>query len=76
MQILKDNGLIPGVDVKLTHTSIEIGWEALKRGDVAAFGTNHALAYSDRILGLTQGRIELDDLSQSLNKRTIQRIYG
>lgn len=41
MQILKDNGLIPGVDVKLTHTSIEIGWEALKRGDVAAFGTTN-----------------------------------
>lgn len=37
---------------------------------------DHALAYSDRIIGLTQGRIELDDLSQSLNKRTIQRIYG
>lgn len=41
VQILKDNGLTPGADVEIVHTSIELGWEALKRGDVAAFGTTN-----------------------------------
>lgn len=39
MQILKDNGLNPLKDVKVIHTSVKLGWEALKRKDVAAFAT-------------------------------------
>lgn len=38
IQIIKDNGLTPGVDVKILHTAIKLGWEGLKRGDVAAWG--------------------------------------
>lgn len=37
-QILADGGLDPLKDVKIVHTSIDLGWEALKRGDVAAWG--------------------------------------
>lgn len=37
-QILADAGLDPLRDVTLVHTSINLGWEALKRGDVAAWG--------------------------------------
>ena len=38
MQILADNGLNPRNDVKVLHTSVDLGWQALKRGDVAAWG--------------------------------------
>jgi phosphonate transport system substrate-binding protein len=38
LQILSDNGLDPLKDVKVIHTSVDLGWEALKRGDVAAWG--------------------------------------
>ncbi|MGD9214972.1 MAG: PhnD/SsuA/transferrin family substrate-binding protein [Desulfobacteraceae bacterium] len=38
MQILADNGLDPLKDVKIIHTSVDLGWQALKRGDVAAWG--------------------------------------
>jgi phosphonate transport system substrate-binding protein len=37
-QIIADNGLDPLKDVQLIHTSVDLGWEALKRGDVAAWG--------------------------------------
>jgi phosphonate transport system substrate-binding protein len=39
LQILKDNGIDPQKDVERVHTSVKLGWEALKRGDVAAFAT-------------------------------------
>lgn len=39
MQIIADNGLDPRRDVEAIHTSVKLGWEALKRGDVAAFAT-------------------------------------
>lgn len=38
MQILSDNGLDPLKDVKAIHTSVKLGWEALKKGDVQAWG--------------------------------------
>lgn len=38
MQIMADNGLDPLKDVKVLHTSVDLGWQALKRGDVAAWG--------------------------------------
>jgi phosphonate transport system substrate-binding protein len=38
MQILADNGLDPLNDVKIIHTSVDLGWQALKRGDVSAWG--------------------------------------
>lgn len=38
MQILADNGLDPRNDVKVLHTSVDLGWQALKRGDVDAWG--------------------------------------
>ncbi len=41
VQILKDGGLTPGIDVHILHTSVELGWEALKRADVAAFGVTN-----------------------------------
>lgn len=37
-QIIADGGLDPLKDVTLVHTSVDLGWEALKRGDVAAWG--------------------------------------
>jgi phosphonate transport system substrate-binding protein len=38
MQIFADNGLDPLNDVKTLHTSVDLGWQGLKRGDVAAWG--------------------------------------
>lgn len=38
LQIMTDNGLDPLKDVKIIHTSVDLGWQALKRGDVAAWG--------------------------------------
>lgn len=50
MQILKDNGLVPGHDVQVVHiSSVKTGWEALKRGDIKAFGTT-----DDKFLRLRQ----------------------
>ncbi|XXJ19295.1 PhnD/SsuA/transferrin family substrate-binding protein [Desulfovibrio caledoniensis] len=41
MQILKDNGLDPLKDVKTLHVDYKVGFESLKRGDVAAFATTN-----------------------------------
>jgi phosphonate transport system substrate-binding protein len=38
LQILADNGLDPLKDVEVLHTSVDLGWQSLKRGDVAAWG--------------------------------------
>ena len=38
LQILADNGLTPLKDVEIVHTRVDLGWLALKRGDVAAWG--------------------------------------
>lgn len=38
IQILADNGLAPLKDVEVLHTSVDLGWQSLKRGDVAAWG--------------------------------------
>jgi phosphonate transport system substrate-binding protein len=54
MQLLKDAGLDPVKDVERVHTSIKLGWEALKRGDVAAFATTN-----DKYLSLREKEKEL-----------------
>lgn len=38
-QVIKDEGIDPLKDIEVVHTSIDIGWESLKKGDVAAFAT-------------------------------------
>jgi phosphonate transport system substrate-binding protein len=47
LQLLKEAGLDPLKDVERIHTSVKLGWEALKRGDVAAFATT-----SDKFISL------------------------
>jgi len=54
LQILKDNGLDPQKEVERVHTSVKLGWEALKRGDVAAFATTN-----DKYLSLREKEKEL-----------------
>jgi phosphonate transport system substrate-binding protein len=41
MQLLADLGLDPRSDIQATHVNSNIGFEALKRGDVAAMGMNY-----------------------------------
>lgn len=41
MQLLADLGLNPRSDIQATHVKTNIGYEALKRGDVAAMGMNY-----------------------------------
>jgi phosphonate transport system substrate-binding protein len=41
MQLLADFGLDPRADIQATHVKTNIGYEALKRGDVAAMGMNY-----------------------------------
>jgi phosphonate transport system substrate-binding protein len=41
MQVLADQGLNPREDFQITHVSANVGFEALKRGDVAAMGMNY-----------------------------------
>ena len=43
-QVLADYGLDPVADIETVHTSSEVGFQALKRGDVAAWG-NSGLNY-------------------------------
>lgn len=40
-QVMKDAGLDPTRDIEAVFTSNEIAWEALKKGDIAAWATNH-----------------------------------
>jgi phosphonate transport system substrate-binding protein len=54
LQLLRDAGLDPLKDVERVHTSIKLGWEALKRGDVAAFATTN-----DKYLSLREKEKEL-----------------
>jgi phosphonate transport system substrate-binding protein len=39
-QAMKDAGLDPQKDIQAIHTSKEIAWESLKKGDIAAWGYN------------------------------------
>lgn len=50
MQILKDAGLDPLKDIQPQHVGTNVGWEALKRGDVGAFGMTYSnfLALRDK----------------------------
>ena len=50
MQLLKDAGLDPMKDIQTQHVSANVGWEALKRGDIAAFGMTNSnyLALRDK----------------------------
>jgi phosphonate transport system substrate-binding protein len=41
MQVLADQGLNPREDFQVTHVSANVGFEALKRGDIAAMGMNY-----------------------------------
>ena len=41
MQIMADNGIDPLKDVKTVHVDYKVGFESLKRGDVAALGTTN-----------------------------------
>jgi phosphonate transport system substrate-binding protein len=41
MQLLADLGIDPRQDIQATHVNSNIGFEALKRGDVAAMGMNY-----------------------------------
>jgi phosphonate transport system substrate-binding protein len=41
MQLFSDHGLNPRKDIKVIHTGVKLGWEALKRGDVDAFATTN-----------------------------------
>lgn len=41
MQLFKDGGLEPLKDLKPVSVDYKVGWEALKRGDVAALGTTN-----------------------------------
>jgi phosphonate transport system substrate-binding protein len=41
MQLLKDGGVDPLKDIQAQHVSTKLGWEALKRGDIAAFGMTY-----------------------------------
>lgn len=40
-QVLADYGIDPMEDIELVHTTEKIGFESLRRGDVAAWGTNY-----------------------------------
>jgi phosphonate transport system substrate-binding protein len=48
MQLLKDYGIDPMKDIQAQHVSTNVGWEALKRGDVAAMATTHSIFLSLR----------------------------
>lgn len=55
MQILKDHGIDPLTQVEIAHIdSYKTAWEALKRGDVQAFGTT-----DDKFLSLREKEAEL-----------------
>lgn len=54
MQIIADHELDPRKDITAVHTSVELGWQGLKRGDVAAFCTT-----DDKFLAARKKETEL-----------------
>ncbi|MDF1747297.1 MAG: phosphate/phosphite/phosphonate ABC transporter substrate-binding protein [Alphaproteobacteria bacterium] len=50
VQILADYGLNPMTDVEILNTKVPVGWEAMKRGDVAAAGMSNTnfMKYRDK----------------------------
>jgi len=55
MQIISDNGLDPQRDIEKLHTSVRLGWEALKKGNVAAFATTN-----DKFMSLRAAETEME----------------
>jgi phosphonate transport system substrate-binding protein len=53
-QVLADYGVTLD-DVEVVHTSLNIAWESLKRGDVAAVGINYG-----KFLAIREGETELE----------------
>jgi phosphonate transport system substrate-binding protein len=54
MQLLKDAGLDPRADIKPMNVAKNVGWEALKRGDVAALGVKY-----DQFIGFRDGEKDM-----------------
>jgi phosphonate transport system substrate-binding protein len=54
MQLLKDAGLDPRNDIKPMNVAKNLGWEALKRGDVAALGVKY-----DQFIGFRDGEKDM-----------------
>ncbi|MDZ7811413.1 MAG: PhnD/SsuA/transferrin family substrate-binding protein [Arhodomonas sp.] len=52
LQVLADYGIDPQEDIKLIHTTERVGFESLRKGDVAAWGTN----YMDDYMRLPKAR--------------------
>lgn len=54
MWLLKQAGIDPAKDLQVMHVAKKVGWEALKRGDVAALGIKHSqfLAFRDAEEGI------------------------
>lgn len=65
LQAIADHGIDPQEDLEIVHVSPKVGFESLKRGDVAAWGTN----YEDDYLHLRNN----DDSSELGEFRTIAR---
>lgn len=57
MQVFSDYGVDPRKELESTHVGYKVGWEALKRGDVAALATttDKFLAMRDREKELSAG---------------------
>ncbi|GAA3957934.1 phosphate/phosphite/phosphonate ABC transporter substrate-binding protein [Allohahella marinimesophila] len=58
VQAIADNGLDPAKDVEIIHTNMNVAWEALKKGDVAAVGMNHINFLSFRDDELEKGGLQ------------------
>jgi phosphonate transport system substrate-binding protein len=60
-QVLMDNGLNPQTDIDILHTSKEIAWESLKKGDVAAWGYNATsyMRYRDKDTSIKPGQFKI-----------------
>jgi phosphonate transport system substrate-binding protein len=60
-QVLKDNGIDPLKDIQIVHTSKEIAWESLKKGDVAAWGYNGTsfMRYRDKDADVKPGGFKI-----------------
>lgn len=55
LQVVADLGVDPRKDLKITHVSRNIAWQALKRGDIAAVGMNYG-----KFLGLRKREKRLE----------------
>ncbi len=71
---------VASLDPNAGEEVMKLFLDLIRRQDLTLVFTSHsvrhALAYSDRVVGLRDGKVEMNEPSNDLNAETLRRIYG